>query len=264
MNNVLVVAGVALIGVGTYLATLDAILGVVIVAIGTYVVHYGDRRESKADARRTDEKLSEIQRRIASAKEVASSPQEAQKLDSIGQEFREWAADFVRNKERNKLEVERTRIGKVESQLEKSEVWRPVLALFLETIRRSVEAYAAETGKPLTVSFPPLPTNLYDKNTAYTGIVDFGSKIRWTLELDRASDRRLMEFPAIWVRLHRGSKETPLAHLWSYAGDNTVNLTVASDALPLADMEGAFPMKDYRDRLRRAAQRLVEAQLLSS
>jgi hypothetical protein len=264
MNNALVAVGVALIGAGTYLATLDAILGVIVAAIGTYVVHYGDRRESKADARRAEEKLSQIRRQIASAREEASSPQETRKLDDIGEEFREWAANFVRIKERNQLEVERTRIGKVESELKNSELLRPVFELFLETIRKSVAAYAAETSKPLSVRIPILPTNLYDRNAAYEGSVDFGSTVRWTFEVDGQVDRKLMEFPVLWVRLHLGGKETRLGHVWLSQIDDSVNLSLHGDALPLSGIEGAFPMRNYREGLRRAAQRLVEAQLLSS
>lgn len=262
MNGFFVV-GVVAIAIGTYLATLDVVVGAIYVAIGTFVMRYGDWRESRADARRTHKKLSEIERKITSAKQGASSPQETEKLENIDQEFREWAAGFVKNKARSQLEVQQTRIGAVESEINRSEIWRPVLELFIETVRQVVQAYAAETGSAISVKLSPLPANLFDKHASYEGVVLFTPTVKWRFELDRGVS--VLEFPVLWIWLYHGKAQTRIVHIWSYdRQDAFVRVSLHGDELPrLSGIEVRASEKTYPEELRRSAQRLIEAQLLS-
>jgi hypothetical protein len=260
------ILGLFVIAIGSYLASINElrVWGFVIVGVGGLIVAIGQRRDSRDDATKLEQKLGEIRLEIASAKETASSTEETKKLDDIGKEFRDWAAGFVRNKERGKLEVAQIQTSAVESQLDRSEVWRPVLEFFMETVRRSVQAYAAETGAAASVQLPPLPVNLFQSKDSYEGIVVFNRDVSWRIRL-QATPSKLLELPVLWIFLERGSEQTRLAHVMSLdRADQFVILELYGDVLPrLSGIEGKFPFGNYRIGLAQAIRRLVEAQLLS-
>jgi hypothetical protein len=271
----LTVLGIAVVGVGTYLTFIDKwrVAGVVVIALGTLLMYLAQRRDSTSDAKTIhaaiDKRLTEFQREITQAKALPA-PEAAVKLNQIDREFTEWAAAFVKNKDRRKLEVEQRRVAVMKSELDRSEVWRPVMELVLRTIAGAVRAYASQTGMKVEVHLPQLPSNLFDKSVEYTGKVVFREDVAWLLQLDRDMDA-LSEFPSMWVSLSRAKRNEPrmgydshLLHVWSMnRGADFVHVSVFGDILPrLSGMEGVFTTSNYQDGLRKALLRLVEAQIL--
>lgn len=260
------VLGFVITSVGSYLASLTS-WGFLVVAIGGGIFLYGQRRDSGSDVAKIEAtiaaKVAEVRQEIASAKEAASSPEEVERLDDADKGFRDWAAKIVENKERSHLEMERTRLEEIESQLKRSDVWRPVLELFLATIARCVKAYGAETGSPVAVDIPRLPTNLFDVSASYTATVVFNSKVTWVVELDRTKTVLLSSTPVLCVQ-RAGSDMVRLAYLWSSDLLGDVRLTVQNERLKrLKGVEGDFSFKSYQSPLQAATQRLVEAQILA-
>jgi hypothetical protein len=263
----LTVIGLSVIAFGTYLTYLgdQRVIGIVIIAIGSLVVAHAQRRESREDSERVEQKLSEIRREIAEAKTIATSPNEVKLLDNIGEEFRSWAAAFEKNKERGQLEIEQNRVGELKSQLDRSEIWRPVLELVIGTLRRSIEAYARETGLPLSADFSPLPMNLFDTHVEYRGTIVFTKELKWLVQLDSTTMRELSEFPLLWIS-RAGDWEPQLVHVSSLnRKEKFVQIIVHRDErLPrISGMSGTFSVDNYQDGVKMTIRRIVEAQLLS-
>src|SRR3954462_10897779 len=158
----LTVLGIAIVAYGTYLTFTEKwkAVGVVLIGIGTLLAAFAQRRGSTADVRKIEatlqEKLTEVHQEIVSAKALSSPAESAKKLELIDRAFADWATGFVRDKERRKLEVEQTRVADKRKELDDSEVWRPVLELFLVTVGGAARAYAKETGQPIEVQLPKL------------------------------------------------------------------------------------------------------------
>jgi hypothetical protein len=266
----LTVLGIAIGGYGTYLTFIDKwrVAGVVLIALGTLLIAIAQRRDSTADVRRIEatfqQKIAEVHRDISAAKALPTGSQATKKLDQIDHAFSDWAASFVQNRERRKLEIEQTRVADLQTQLDKSEIWRPVLELFLRTVSGAARAYSLETGSSITAHLPKLPPNLYDRAARYNGRVVFSKTVNWRIELDTDTGF-LGEFPAAVVTLVRGDDDDLLLRIWSVSRDKDfVRVSFISDVLPkLSGIDGGLSKANYQQELPKAIMRLFEAQILA-
>jgi hypothetical protein len=266
----LTVLGIAIVAYGTYLTFTDKwkVAGVVLIGVGTLLATLAQRRDSTADVRKIEatlqKKLTEVHQEIASAKALSSPAESAKKLDQIDRAFAGWAKDFVRDKERRKLEVEQTRVADKQKELDDSETWRPVLELFLVTVGGAARAYAKETGTPIEVQLPQLPTNLYDKNIRYAGRIAFRKDVVWQIELDHSTDF-MGVYPPLAVTLlgGRAADDDVVARLWSMSQDSHyVIFSVTSDVLPkLPGINGTFQKATYRTEFPKAVSGGFAAQM---
>ena len=263
----LTIVGIAIVGYGTYLTFTDKwkVAGVALIGVGTFLIAVAQRLDSTSDRRRVEAKLAEVRQEIASAMALPSKSASAQRLEEIDQSFKDWAASLIRNKERGKLEVEQARLAGLKARLDRSEEWRPVLELFLDTVRRAMQAYSSATGEILAIKLPPLPHNLYDKSVQYSGHVSFPKGAVWFVELDRDSPRSLLEFPVLWVSLAHGRDKGLLAQLWSMNRTSEfVRLSIHGEFLPtISGLEPAFTRDNYQEGLPKVVKGLVEAQILA-
>jgi hypothetical protein len=266
----LTVFGALVFGAGTWLTFFDRwrILGVVLLVLSTLIIAVAQRRDSKSDAveiqATMERKLTEFQRDLASAKALPSPTESAKKLDQIDNAFHDWAAGFVRNKERRKLEVKQARAADLETQLDKSELWRPVLEVFLGAVGEAARAYSKASGTTISANLPKLPPNLYDKSSRYDARIVFRKDVSWLIQLDRQMDF-LGEFPGMVVTLVRSDDKDLLARLWSIdRKDGFVKFTVETEHIaPLSGMSGKFSKANYRTELPKAVMRFFEAQILA-
>ena len=259
----LTVLGIVFLSVGTYFTLTEKgkVLGVALIALGTLLMYLSQRHDSTLDSRRLEAKLTEIRHEITEAKALPA-PKAAVRLDQIDRSLSEWASTFVKEKAHRKIEAEQTRLAGLKTQLDGSEIWRPVLEFFLSTVGGAFRAYATEANTTITVYLPKLPDNIYDKAGQYKGSITFRQDVSWEIGI---RDIPLSEFPVLWVRLIRHGSRDLLAQVTSNdRGTGFVSLTIHNNLVPnLSGMEGDFPRGNWQEGFRNAIMRLVEAQILS-
>lgn len=165
------------------------VVGLVVIAVGSVLggilTFIGARRQSRTDSAQVEAKLEEIRIEIQAAKsQPAITPAQSEQIDSIDRDFRAWAADFAKNKERTRLEADESWIGDVKRKLDQSSQVRPVYELYLNTLRLSIAAYNEETGSHFLVDIPRLPLDMFKDAATYSGRITFGNKARWAITLE--------------------------------------------------------------------------------
>jgi hypothetical protein len=263
----LALLGLLIIGVGSYLATIDRwkVAGFSVVALGGVVTYLAQRRDSARFEKKLEVKLAEVHQEIASAKTLLPA-ESAKRLDQIDNAFRTWAAGFVKNKEQRKLEVEQRRVADLKQELDNSRLWRPVLELAFRTVAGAWKAYAEQTGLLIRVRVPELPENLYDKSARYAGEVMFPRQGHWIMVLGTGLLSMSADMPTLDIMWLRPGKERDhIGEIWcANRAANFVSLSLYSDVLPrLSGIEGSFTQANYQTELPKAIMRLVEAQIFA-
>ena len=173
--NFYIIAGILLfsLGTGMMLYSFSIIVGILLNAFGTGMIVYGqhvkNKLESSEMSRGLQDKVDNVLKHIDELRVGANDEASAGKIKQIGQEFKNWAAEFFKNREIRKLEFARTELNSVDAQLKVSNEWSPIFGHVLETIESLANAYSDESGETIKVNFPPLPQNLYSNEAKNYG-----------------------------------------------------------------------------------------------
>lgn len=257
--------GTAMIGYGFYI-----IVGILLYAFGTAMIVYGQYVKNKVDSAKVSQvlqdKVDDVLKRIDEVREGEKDEASDRNISQIEQEFKNWAADFLKNRERRKVELARTELNSVDVQLRVSDKWRPIFEYVIKTIESLAHAYNIESGKIIKVNFPPLPPNLYSEAaTNYDGEVVFPNKVLWSVVFLSIKPPRKNHPPSMYISFTR---EGDRGYLRSYIeiadfDKNTFRITLNGQNVPTTEgIEGIYPFDSYRESLKTIMQRLFEAQLL--
>jgi len=269
--NFYIIAGILLIALGTGVMVygFSIIVGILLNALGTGIMVYGQLVKSKVDSaevsRVLQDKVDNVLKRIDEVREGEKDEASAGKISQIEQEFKNWAAKFLKNRELRKIELERSKLDSVDVQLRVSNEWRPIFEYILQTIDSLARAYNAESGESVKVDFPPIPPNLYsDEARNYGGKVIFPNKVIWSIGFSSIKPPRERHPPSMKIYFQIEEERLFYSYL-SIENFDKKSFLVRLDGsnIPTAEgIEGLYPFDLYRDSVKTIMQRLFEAQLL--
>lgn len=270
--NFYIIIGLLVFALGGLMVySFSIIVGIMLNALGTGIIVYGQQVKSKGDSaevsRVLQDKIDNVVRRIDEVREGEKNEASDGKIGQIEQEFKDWAAEFLKNREIRKVELARSELDSVDNQLKVSNEWKPIYEYVLKTIESLVQAYNAESGETIKVNFPPLPPNLFSEEAInYVGKIAFLNKVVWHIKFS-SSNNPPRKGDAPWMIIGFSMEGEPFkynSHLMiSRLGGNMLNINLDGPNVPTAEgVEGYFPIDSYRDSLKTIMFHLFEAQLL--
>lgn len=268
--NVSIIIGILLVALGTGLTSFSIIIGILLNALGMGIMVYGQLVKSKVDSaevsRVLQDKVDDVLKRIDEVQGGEKNEASVEKIQQIEQEFINWAADFLKNRELRKVEMARTELDSVDAQLRVSDEWRPIFEYVLKTIDSMTKAYNAESGETIKIDFPALPPNLYSEEAIkYGGTVIFPNKAVWHILFLASSPPKKENPPSMYVDFSKEGDSVRLISyfLISYLNEKSFRSYITGPDVPTAEgIESIYPLDSYRESLEIIMQRLFEAQLL--
>ncbi len=244
--------------------------GILLIALGTLAMVYGQHAKSKVDSSEVSQvvqnKVDEVLKRIDEVRGDEKDKASAGKIQQIEQEFQTWASEFLKDRERRKIELARTHLDSSDVQLKVSNEWKPIFEYVLKTIDSLVQAYNAESGEAIKVNFPPVPANLYSEEAEnYAGEVIFPNKVIWSVNFLSAKPPKQESPPTMFIYIKEKADQSYLNSYCTIGSLDKKSFRVHLNGprVPTAKgIEGIYPFEAYRDSLKTILQRLFEAQLL--
>jgi hypothetical protein len=242
------------------------ISGILLIALGTGMMVYGQHVKSKVDSAEVQNKVDDVLKRIDEVRGGEKNEASAGKINQIEQEFETWAADFLKDRERRKVELARTHLDSIDVELKVTNEWSPVFEYVKKTIEAMAHAYNIKSGETIKVIFPPLPTNLYsDEANEYSGKVIFPNKVVWRISFSSTKPARENHPPKMHIFFQiEGKQHYEISFLSiQYFDQKTFAVFLNGPNVPIAEgIEGIYPFESYRESMKTIVQRLFEAQLL--
>ena len=282
--NFYITAGILLIAVGTFVMIFGQLeksvvhtkiktfiiigVGIALIALGTFGIIYGQHEKSKEDSSILQSKIDDVLKNIGEVKKGETNEVSVGKIQKTEQEFEIWASEFMKNRERKKVELARTQLDSIDTQLKVSNEWRPIFEHVLQTIDSLARAYNTKSSEPIKVDFPAIPENLYSAAaSAYPGKVVFPNKAMWFVEFMSSLPPTYPPSMNICFQHQKSSSFLRLNYLSirirSSMDKKEIDLTIYGKDLPTTDgIEGSYPLDSYRDKLKTIIRRLFEAELL--
>jgi hypothetical protein len=160
--NVFIIVGILLIALGTGIVGYGfSIVGILLTALGTGIMVYGQLAKSKVDNAEVSyvlqDKVDSVLKRIDEVREGEKDETSAGKIQQIEEEFKKWAAEFLKDRERKKVVLARSELDSVDNQLKVSNECKPIYEYILKTIESLAQAYNSESGETIKVDFPYFP-----------------------------------------------------------------------------------------------------------
>jgi hypothetical protein len=270
--NFHIIIGILLIALGTGVTVYgySIIVGILLNALGMGIMVYGQLVKSKVDSaevsRVLQDKVDNVLKRIDEVREGETDEASVGKIQQIEEEFKNWASEFLKNRELRKVELARTELDSVDVQLKVSNEWRPIFEYVLTTIESMAKAYNAKSGETIKVDFPSIPPNLYSEEASnYGGRVIFQNKVVWLVRFLSSKPPKKENPPQMIISFQKDEAKGYLGSYFSIKSidDNSFITYLTGPNVPTAaGIEGKYPIDSYRDSLKPIMRRLFEAQLL--
>jgi len=270
--NFYIIAGILLfsLGAGMILYSFSIIVGILLNALGTGMIVYGQHVKSKVESsemsRAFQDKVDNVLKHIDEVRVGANDEASAGKVQQIEQEFKDWASEFLKNREIRKVEFARTELNSVDAQLKVSNEWSRIFGYVLKTIESLANAYSAESGETIKVNFPPLPPNLYSKQARkYDGNVVFPNEVVWQIKFSSSDPPKKEQPPSMLIGFRKEGDQyfydsfLRISSFWK----DSFTVSLEGPNVPTSEgIEGLYPLDSYLDKLKTIMRLLFEAQLL--
>jgi hypothetical protein len=104
------------------------------------------------------------------------------KIETVENEFHQWADEFIKNKESKKLLIKKQKISLTESRIKKSNTWLPGFQAFIDFTKNSIIAYNAKSKSNIQYDLPTIPNDIFIKSgNSYFGSVIFKNDVIWEI-----------------------------------------------------------------------------------
>jgi uncharacterized membrane protein len=246
--------------------------GILLIALGTGVMFYGQHVKSKVDSAEVSKvvqnKVDDVLKRIDEVRGAEKDKASDGKINQIEQEFQTWAAGFLKDRERKKIELARTHLDSVDVQLKISNELGPIFEYVLKTIDSMTKAYNAESGETIKVNFPPLPPNLYSEEARnYGGKVIFPHKAIWHIQFLASRPPKSDDLPTMYITFEqeedKRSRSDSYCSISIISKEKSFGIRLIGPDIPIAKgVEGTYRLDSYSDSLKTIMRSLFEAQLL--
>ncbi|GAA4434423.1 hypothetical protein GCM10023188_25350 [Pontibacter saemangeumensis] len=178
------------------------IAGIVLIALGTLVMTFGSNKSSAESQKEILDKFEETQQKIEKAKGSTDSDKGKEEIEQIENEFNEWASEFINNRERRKLELEKKDLDIKGNRVALSAKWKPQFETFFSSIRKIIDVYNKQAGTTITYDIVKLPENIFDPSVEdYEAKIKFRSDVIWLINVAPASALADKHMPNIKISI---------------------------------------------------------------
>lgn len=160
------------------------ILGIILIAIGSYAIYFGATKADKKTQQEITDKIVETQHQIEALKIEPNIDQT--EVKNINNEFSSWADNFIKNKEKEIVKLDKTDVVLREEMIRLNNEWHDIYSNFFSTLTKMIEAYKKASGhsKILIKENPELPANVYNaRPDKFKVIVQFNKSLFWVIWL---------------------------------------------------------------------------------
>jgi len=267
------------------------ITGLVLVGVGGFLGFYGSHLNNRADnetaSQTLNDKIGEVLTKIADAqsavptssptpigapsaqrpKSNASAQQDTRKeLETIRQDFTDWASQFLHNRTAKKLELDRLRADAQTEAKRISDKCRPAFQYAVDVLRGSIAAYNSTAGTAYKATLKELPDNLYDTegNSFNVGAIEFTPEIAWRINVQVYRPPRDASPPVFFILIPSGKSGEPDDNFRIEVRPTTLLLQTGGGGIAgTANVDGTPDISSYQKPLRTALEHLLEAQITS-
>jgi hypothetical protein len=246
------------------------IAGLVLTAVGTLLIVIGGSKRGAIDSATANARVEDVLVRLekAQTEQPAGSPS-ASKIEGIETEFRDWAGHFLKSRDAREVEGAREVLARREKELKFSEQARPIFVSFIDSIRRSVDAYNLEAKTDFSYQFNELPTNFFAaaRGLSDIGAVTFHDGVVWRAQVQ--FDLPVSEMPSLWLRVDEradGGGDPPRLRIGPSveAPDSQIRVAMFGNTLPTSEsVRGSYPLADVHGWMPKLVRTLFEAQILA-
>jgi len=245
--------------------------------LGGWLIWYGSQLDSRQTAQRIEDQIAELKSRATADPGAATNspskgtaagkppvvPSEA--VQQIDDQFRNWAKEFLSNKERARLRFKEREIATSKKQLDMGQAYRAYYERALLNLRTVASSFKAE-GVPLKVKTHGLPENIY---SPFRADLLLGDEPLWAMETSPRNSAPDLP-PRITLRRTRTKGLAPDYISFSF-GDHLQNqleggkdmLTVFSDGPVglLLNQDHTVPLDSFDHELQQILRAIVEYEL---
>jgi hypothetical protein len=202
----------------------------------------------------------------AAAAEATSARREAQqKLADIQNDFSQWAADFVKNRDLKKVELDRAKLETRGTEIQISKDYRPLFQHAVDTLRGIIDAYNKKAGTNFKVQLSDLPANLYipDNLLCEIGVVDFGDDVRWRVYVYANKPAAADNPPFFNIDIQHPHFNMNDAFRIQITPPNFKIIAYGGGVATAAKVDTTQPLDSFEVPIRSSLQKLVETQITS-
>lgn len=176
------------------------IIGVLVIAFGSWFIYFGINKSTAKDKNDLIKQINITNKKIDELKDDKNI--DVEKLEDIENEFAIWAEEFVSNKEKKKLDLQKKQIENQSNVLDLNSQWRPHFERFFSDIKSIIDAYNSTTKNKITYDIKELPKNIIDKKSGlFESFIYFKSDIIWKISIRPGRNIAERKVPALGVEI---------------------------------------------------------------
>jgi hypothetical protein len=240
--------------------------GVVLIGLGTWMTIHGARLNSKRDSVEVEQRIdAAVSRMDQLAKSAAPDSQRAQQMQEVQDEFSIWAEKFKREAPQKKLEWEKSQLNQRTVEMSVSQKWRPYVQKTVGMLRRAIEAYNVRSDSKVELNETPTPENICSGSSTDLATVVFSPSVAWRLQC--FIDRPVTESTSPSVLIYFVDKPDRLGGSYvaiSFdAAKNTFRIYGRGERIPAPIDVSPTALTGFDATVGQTIRELLEAQILS-
>ena len=189
------------------------ILGVVLVGLGTYLTILGSQKKSDNSERKilseiekTREKTESRIKEILDTSELSDKQQE--EIEKVKNEFDDWASELKSSLEKKKIEIQKSELTVNENSIELNDKYRYLYTNYFNSISSIIDAINSKIDYNIQYDIPDLPQNVFNSEyKEYLATVFFNNNIQWNISFRPNEKTSMSPFPSIWLFIVKNDKD---------------------------------------------------------
>jgi hypothetical protein len=269
--NWITILGIIFIAIGTFLTRYGiaiAIIGVIIFALGTYLTYYGTTIVNKKDKEEIKKDILSFSKKIDDLNKGAKSEEIKKEAIKLETEFKLWADDFLKNKPRKKIELEKSEIDFKIKNIELNEKYKAIYEFFYKCLKNFIDAYNENLNKKIFYEIPEqFPQNVFITGEKYIAKIQFEEKLFWKFELRTTKSIGTEDrYPIIYIiidnKLEDISLPLPEITIHIKLDKNQIYLLKYGDLLRIPALKDEYELDNYEKSIKNIIKELMEYQLI--
>lgn len=195
---------------------------------------------------------------------AAAARQAAQQtLATIQQDFSQWAANFIKDRDLRKLELDREKLTARTEELKISTDYRPLFQYAVDALRGTIEAYNKQAGTDYRIQLTDVPTNLYPSDSFFfeIGTIDFAGAVKWRAYISAQKPADPQHLPQFQIDIQYPNFNTNDAFRIVIQPPNFKLVAFGGGIAAAARLDTSQPLESFQVPIRAGVQKLVETQI---
>lgn len=212
-------------------------------------------------------KIEEISQRIETLKTEAVAATRVEKLSVIEKELNKWAKNFISNKERKKIALEKSSLDNREKLVDLSDKWRSLYTFAFDYIKKLLDAYNSSVENKIIYSIPEMPFYLFSSEAGkFIAKIQFNPVCVWKIRII-SSPLDPQDLPTIAIYIDNNFKaNTPHSLqlvICPMSNINKITIIVINNKIQTNYLKKYYSLDKYEESLKEILRILIENQLLN-